>query len=261
MKVLVSSILVLGLIGFVVPLAFAEPQILFDGSVHTAILLTPEFEVDTSEFGSTGEIILDVKFERSPDNWDGLTWVTEDYDYENEIAPNSVEVYEKYESQRMFFISIKDVTNEEKQKLKKNQFVVTSNDQFIESRYNENHDNFEVEVLNIDNIVRDGSVKETKIIQTQLRLSSPELIVEKDYEILIWTDTRSTDPVRITLPTIQETPTPEPTPSGIIEVEEQIKEIPEWIKGIFGFYYKGEMGDSELIAALQYLIQEGIIEV
>lgn len=42
---------------------------------------------------------------------------------------------------------------------------------------------------------------------------------------------------------------------------EQESKIPGWVKGIFGWYSLGQVSDDELIAALQFLIQEGIIEV
>ena len=38
-------------------------------------------------------------------------------------------------------------------------------------------------------------------------------------------------------------------------------EIPEWVKNIFGWYSQGQIGDDELIKALQFLIKERIIEV
>lgn len=38
-------------------------------------------------------------------------------------------------------------------------------------------------------------------------------------------------------------------------------EIPQWVKNIFGWYSKGEIGDDELIKSLQFLIKEGIIKV
>ena len=37
--------------------------------------------------------------------------------------------------------------------------------------------------------------------------------------------------------------------------------IPEWVKNIFGWYSQGQIGDEELIKALQFLIKEGIIQV
>ncbi len=43
----------------------------------------------------------------------------------------------------------------------------------------------------------------------------------------------------------------------VVPVREAL--IPPWIKDLFGFYVEGSIGDVEIITALQYLIQEGII--
>ena len=37
--------------------------------------------------------------------------------------------------------------------------------------------------------------------------------------------------------------------------------IPAWVKTVFGYYADGDIGDAELIAALEYLIDHGIIQV
>jgi len=37
--------------------------------------------------------------------------------------------------------------------------------------------------------------------------------------------------------------------------------IPNWVKGIFSFYAEGKLSDDDLIKALQFLIQQGIIKV
>ncbi len=39
------------------------------------------------------------------------------------------------------------------------------------------------------------------------------------------------------------------------------KKIPAWVKTVFEFYANGGISDSELIVTLQYLIQQGIIEI
>ncbi|WP_165776463.1 hypothetical protein [Candidatus Nitrosotalea bavarica] len=37
--------------------------------------------------------------------------------------------------------------------------------------------------------------------------------------------------------------------------------IPNWVKAVFGFYAQGKLSDSDLIQALQFLIQQGIIKL
>ena len=37
--------------------------------------------------------------------------------------------------------------------------------------------------------------------------------------------------------------------------------IPEWIKTVFGYYANGDIGDAELVNALQYLIDQGILNI
>lgn len=39
------------------------------------------------------------------------------------------------------------------------------------------------------------------------------------------------------------------------------KEIPTWIKGVFGWWSEGKMTDKELIEAIQFLVKEGIIDL
>lgn len=39
------------------------------------------------------------------------------------------------------------------------------------------------------------------------------------------------------------------------------QKIPEWVKEVFTFYSNGQIGDDELIQAIQFLIKEGIIKV
>jgi len=92
---------------------------------------------------------------------------------------------------------------------------------------------------------------------------------EQEYKIDTWSAASMGDEVTFIIPTTESTPAPMEMPATIEEQEKlqeskiitETKEIPEWVKNIFGFYYKGEIGDSELIGALQYLIKEGIIEV
>ena len=260
MKILASLLVVFAVVFGYAGEVDAEPNILSDGSVETTILLTPEFDVDISEFADTGEIILNIKFENTGSQFHGVKWVYEDYDYENKITPDPVEVYEKYADERRFYIYILD---EDGKKLDIKSMTVTSNDDFIlphgiTEKYD---DRFVVEVLDIDELASFSSSLKAKI-ETTLRLSSPELVAEKNYELDVWADLSAPgEPIIITLPTIQETTTPEPTPSEIIPTEEPVKEIPNWVKDIFEFYSSGSIGDSELIGALQYLIKEGIIKV
>ena len=50
-------------------------------------------------------------------------------------------------------------------------------------------------------------------------------------------------------------PTPIPTPPG------EPASIPKWVKGIFSMYAQGQLSDSDLVQALQFLIKQGIIKV
>ena len=48
---------------------------------------------------------------------------------------------------------------------------------------------------------------------------------------------------------------------GIDGFEELPQTIPEWIRTIFVYYGAGEIGDMELINAIQYLAENGIIQI
>jgi hypothetical protein len=37
--------------------------------------------------------------------------------------------------------------------------------------------------------------------------------------------------------------------------------IPNWVKGIFNFYAEGKLSDGDLIKALQFLVQQGIVKL
>ena len=49
-----------------------------------------------------------------------------------------------------------------------------------------------------------------------------------------------------------------PVPSTVYAQTEQ---IPPWVKTVFGLYVQGEISESELLAAIEYLIQIGLIAV
>ena len=231
----------------------------------TTILLTPDFEVDTSEFGTTSEIILDITFENTDNTFHGLKRVYESPHDENGLDDPD-EVYEKYEQHRHFYIYILDENGE---KLDTESMKVTSNDDFIMPHgitglYN---DRFVIEILDIDELVPLTTSNIMKI-ETTLRLSSPELLENHNYEIDIWAiNSAPADVISFMILPSSPTPAPMEIPKDAEESEildndkSETKEIPEWVKNIFGFYYKGEIGDEELIGALQYLIKEGIIEV
>jgi len=53
-------------------------------------------------------------------------------------------------------------------------------------------------------------------------------------------------------------PVLEPEPEVI---EEPKQKLPDWVRNIFIWYGEGQIGEDELIGALQFLIKEGIIEV
>jgi len=63
----------------------------------------------------------------------------------------------------------------------------------------------------------------------------------------------------------EQTPEPEQlvTPE-VIEpqlIEEPEQKLPDWVRDIFIWYAEGQIGEEELIGALQFLIEEGIIEI
>jgi hypothetical protein len=69
------------------------------------------------------------------------------------------------------------------------------------------------------------------------------------------TDTTQTTTSSTTPPTNPTVPTPIPMPPGAPAA------IPNWVKEIFGMYAQGQLSDSDLIQALQFLIKQGIIHV
>ena len=40
-----------------------------------------------------------------------------------------------------------------------------------------------------------------------------------------------------------------------------VHKIPNWVKSVFGYYAQGNLSDDDLIKALQFLIQQGIIKI
>ena len=48
---------------------------------------------------------------------------------------------------------------------------------------------------------------------------------------------------------------------GINSVNAEENKIPTWVKGIFAYYVEDEIQDTELINALAFLIDEGILEI
>ena len=44
-------------------------------------------------------------------------------------------------------------------------------------------------------------------------------------------------------------------------IQEPKQKLPDWVRNIFIWYAEGQIGEDELIGALQFLINEGIIEV
>ena len=42
---------------------------------------------------------------------------------------------------------------------------------------------------------------------------------------------------------------------------ESIKKIPDWVKNIFGWYSQDKVSEDELLGAIKYLIDEGILVV
>jgi hypothetical protein len=61
-----------------------------------------------------------------------------------------------------------------------------------------------------------------------------------------------------TAPTTQTSTTTNPT---VPTTPGAFGPIPKWVKGVFGMYAQGQLSDSDLVQALQFLIKEGIIKV
>jgi hypothetical protein len=65
-----------------------------------------------------------------------------------------------------------------------------------------------------------------------------------------------------TTPTTQTSTTTNPTNTTPIPTTPgAFGPIPKWVKGVFGMYAQGQLSDSDLVQALQFLIKEGIIKV
>lgn len=56
-------------------------------------------------------------------------------------------------------------------------------------------------------------------------------------------------------------PTPPPSPANTTSIPSTPAKIPNWVKGIFNFYAQGNLSDDDLIKALQFLVQQGIIKL
>ena len=52
-----------------------------------------------------------------------------------------------------------------------------------------------------------------------------------------------------------------PAADGATHAAQDGERIPAWVKSVFGFYVDGQISEGELIGALQYLIEHGIIQV
>jgi hypothetical protein len=64
----------------------------------------------------------------------------------------------------------------------------------------------------------------------------------------------------LTTPSSNPSPPNQPIPSPQSPTPTPAK-IPNWVKGILGYYAQGKLSDADLIQALQFLIQQGIIKV
>lgn len=77
-------------------------------SVTTIKLKIPEYDVLTSDFDSTGEITVDIKFENKGSSPEGLIWSNESID---ETIENFDEIYERLYYDRYVAIDIHDITD------------------------------------------------------------------------------------------------------------------------------------------------------
>ncbi len=92
--------------------------------------------------------------------------------------------------------------------------------------------------------------------------------VPETFQILIYTEfgtATATETISLleTKPIVQQAvketePVPEPEPEVIEEPEQK---LPDWVRNIFIWYAEEQISEDELIGALQFLIQEEIIEV
>jgi len=45
------------------------------------------------------------------------------------------------------------------------------------------------------------------------------------------------------------------------KIDGPVQKIPDWVKSTMGWYAEGLISDDEIISAIQYLINEGIIKL
>ena len=94
--------------------------------------------------------------------------------------------------------------------------------------------------------------------------------VPETFQILIYTEfgtATATETISLleTKPNVQQAVKEEADESEpVLEpevIEEPKQKLPDWVRNIFIWYGEGQIGEDELIGALQFLIKEGIIEV
>jgi len=54
---------------------------------------------------------------------------------------------------------------------------------------------------------------------------------------------------------------PAPAPATTVPATTTPSKIPSWVKSIFGYYAQGYISDDELISAIKFLVQQGIIKL
>ena len=223
-KKILYAVLILVLVSFTIPTVFADPIVTGNGyTVKTAILQTPEFEVDIFEFDTTKEIILNIKFENTGNKFHGINWVIEQA--VDGINPDPDEFYKKHENYRKFYITVDDLTNSVKYEIDEDDLFITTNDDFLllHGETKNYKDAFVVEILDIDELVN-STPSGNKKIQTQLNISSSKFFPDHTYEISVWTSTRlGVDPIIITLPPAVESTEPVKQIETLPSIEEQMR--------------------------------------
>ena len=257
-----AAILVLGLIGFVIP-AFADEQIEF----VSVWLKQPILEVDVSNFSEDNKAVdFSISFKvPTAGGWsDGMYC-------EMKTASDETGKDWRLKGDRQIQIKLTSLNNDETILAKEYSTISKGSVEFTYEEPFSDHTSLKLIPEELDGVkCIEGQFKniygDHLIIEGSLEYD--DFSFEQEYKIDTWSAASMEDEVSFTLPSSESIPAPMEMPKDTEEeklLESKIipetKEIPEWVKNIFGFYYKGEIGDSELIGALQYLIKEGIIEV
>lgn len=179
---------------------YAGPRVFEDGSLETAILKTVQYTVDMSKFKEYEEIIINVTFENTGNNYDGIKFLILPAPVNGTNDPD--EFYAENENDRRFYIQIDDITNSVRVTLDPDDIKITSGEDFVKilGEIKNYKDIAAIEILDIDDLV--NSSQGPQKIETELTLTSSKFFPGNEFELHIWTDTDtspSDKPVIITI--------------------------------------------------------------